>query len=232
MFSTAFTSKTPSRSVPLPQMTSHFALVFHEYNGACVATKHPIADGKMKMGVQVSPQEVYACCHPQTYDKPQSLFSPNLLRHTANSMMWFTKATRRPMWFRDAKPVTYNVWWPALLWKLKDNQLTVFALASHQRPTLNTRLYRAPLMNVNRSGVICLGSAHLPDQPTHERLHDIENCLFDSYFTHLNNPNKKDGDHMACNKAHRAFWKARHNTDQRVRVKDLHFLGTINTLGL
>jgi len=119
---------------------------------------------------------------------------------SSTHIAWTTPAAVRPMIFKPVglKPQTLTVPWPRLLMVANSNShFSVAALASNRRITAHTRLYHAPLMNVNQVGRVCTGSAPLPDYCDAEQLAAWEAVMFESAFTHVNHPHSLKVGHQA-----------------------------------
>jgi PRTRC genetic system protein B len=110
---------------------------------------------------------------------------------TRNAMAWYEGASLRTMFFQpssdsavkafDAKVVPQ----PALLFLAKGRGLRVYALASDDRPTLDTALYYAPYWNMIGDGhEVCIGSMVLPKRVDPEATTRFSDAFFQSNFTH------------------------------------------------
>jgi PRTRC genetic system protein B len=102
---------------------------------------------------------------------------------------WFTKAMQRELFFTESLGIPKgraNV--PPMLWIATRHRLTVFALDSNRRPTLNTKLYHAPFFNVYENGEVCMGTVDVRIKKTasvEEFTSAWESYFFQSYFSHL-----------------------------------------------
>ncbi|MCX7096348.1 MAG: hypothetical protein NTV43_00400 [Methylococcales bacterium] len=70
----------------------------------------------------------------------------------------------------------------------RHGKLAIAALKTNGRASAKTTLYQAPLMNVYASGNVCTGSAALPDECGIDQIGAWESVMFDSAFSHVNNP--------------------------------------------
>lgn len=233
MFNISGEAVSNQLKVPTPSVSTVCALVFHEVNKKTVVTRHAVRNGTLTTGVPISADEVLRHCQrsDEHADNTQQWILPsNVLYHSASKMCWYTKAQKRPMWFRSKSVLRFNVWWPALLWCLHGRNLSLYALGNNQRPHQDTKVYRAPLMNIDCQGRVCLGSATLPENTGYAHLSQIEACIFDSNFSHLNGANPKHGEALSDDTSHIGFWRKRNNTDTKIRVKELHYLGKLNQI--
>jgi PRTRC genetic system protein B len=73
---------------------------------------------------------------------------------------------------------------PHLLFYVNRGSLYIAALLDDQRPTLQTKLFRAPYFNVSPEGKVCQGSMKGPRESRPETLAQWERAFFRSAFTH------------------------------------------------
>ncbi|MCX7096291.1 MAG: PRTRC system protein B [Methylococcales bacterium] len=142
-----------------------------------------------------------------------SLLPPTVVSISESHMAWTVPAIVRPMLFNlPGLPLKkIDVPWPRLLLVAnRHGKLAVAALKTNGRASAKTTLYHAPLMNVYASGNVCTGSAALPDECGIDQIGAWESVMFDSAFSHVNNPatlalagNK---DKAVDSKAHYRFW--------------------------
>ncbi len=156
--------------------------------------------------------------------KSLQMIPSNVLINHSKLVVWHTPAKRQSMWFSKSGEKAFNVKWPSLVWAVSSKGLYVFAKATDARPNEATRLYHAPLMNINTSGFLCQGGAQLPDERSLDTLSQIESTLTDSYFTHLNvNFNNDKRQHYSDDKNHMAFWREKEKSGSSVRAKEMKF---------
>jgi len=141
------------------------------------------------------------------------LLPPNVVSISETHITWTVPAQVRPMLFNiTGIPMKkIDVPWPRLLMVANRNgRLAVASLKSNGRVGAKTKLYQAPLMNVYANGNVCTGSATLPDECGIDQLKAWESVMFDSAFSHVNNPSTLslagDKDKAVDNKAHYRFW--------------------------
>ncbi len=142
-----------------------------------------------------------------------SLLPPNAVSISETHLAWTVPAQVRPMLFNiTGLPMKkIDVPWPRLLMVANRNgKLAVAALKTNGRVSAKTKLYQAPLMNVYANGNVCTGSATLPDECGLDQIKAWESVMFDSAFSHVNNPSTLflagDKDKTVDNKAHYRFW--------------------------
>lgn len=142
-----------------------------------------------------------------------SLLPPNVVSISETHIVWIVPAQIRPMLFNiTGMPMKkIDVPWPRLLMVANcKGKMAVAALKTNGRVSIKTRLYQAPLMNVYANGNVCTGSATLPNECGIKQIKSWESVMFDSAFSHVNNPSTLslagDKDKAVDNKAHYRFW--------------------------
>jgi PRTRC genetic system protein B len=113
----------------------------------------------------------------------------NLLSLGMDRMVWWSRASRRRIWFNAShdqtglKPLSGKfVYHPALLFVAHTHNLSVYALAGDRRPVPKTKIYRAPYWNL-QNGHMCNGNLTLP-ACLPENIAGFEAAFFNSEFTH------------------------------------------------
>lgn len=209
-----------------------FAVVFYEDGRSIVsATKHQIRNNNtLGLGRIISPEQITKVFSSLTHDTGQStdLIPSSVLLDSPEQLIWYKKRFTGDMWFRvGSAPECLVVEWPPLLFVANkvSPSMRVFALGSNARPTLNSRLYHPPLMNINEAGQLCQGTAGLPPQITTASIPQCEGSLIDSQFTHVNHDFTLR--QATSNQEHLAYWRQKAKTNKRpaqsVLVKELKF---------
>lgn len=103
-------------------------------------------------------------------------------------MIWYRPAEVRTLYFDDSLKIPDgSAWVPAMVYKVEDSSLEVYALMGDTRPTESTVLYKAPFHNVT-DGDVCLGSAKAR-KPTDKTYANVckywEDMFWLSRFTHI-----------------------------------------------
>lgn len=93
------------------------------------------------------------------------IIDSRILVNTKSKLVWhYTPSPKQPLYYRyNNHSMATPIQWCSFVLKRQGQGLSIAVVRSKQRPTLSTRLYRAPLPNVYQSGQICLGSCVLPD---------------------------------------------------------------------
>lgn len=110
-----------------------------------------------------------------------------LLAMNDASLAWFFPAQYRYLYFTDRLNIPNGkAGLPPLVFVLRNQTLSVFALKANRRPNLKTRLYNAPFHNVHYSGEVCLGNAKVKKSNSiAEKLVAWENAFFGSEFSSI-----------------------------------------------
>lgn len=188
----------PQDLPPVQAITPQFGLFFHgDSRKTSYVTHHEIdKKGQIKTGNFVTPESVVDMTKKAltetviTRQQQRSDFIPeHLLVDKPTQTVWYRPSCKRDLLFKFGnKQHKLIAHLPALLFIRDLHELRMFALNSDARPTLNTPLYHAPLMNINGQGSLCLGDARLPEiiSSDEETLTKTENCFFGCYSGHIN----------------------------------------------
>lgn len=216
---------SPVKGIP----TASTAYVLYKVGETyCSATRHAVDDGKLGMGKVISLKSLADQLGEVGPGAEPAILPDSVFIHTTRLFGWTTPTRKHPMWFNvGGKRRGCNVVWPNMLWlaDTKQRLLRVFAIGKGGRPGYESPVYHAPLMNIDSWGRLCEGSAHLPRKMTVEKLAEIEACVFDSYFTHVNHEKT-----LRCatdNRGHIRFWRTKERTRENVRVRELVRIGTL-----
>ena len=125
--------------------------------------------------------------------KPKTLLPSNVLSLDPNeekgTVIWHTKAQLRDLFFVESLGIPNGkAYVPPMLWKASKSSLSVFALKSNKRPTVNTKLQYAPFFNVYSNGRVCLGTIKVDiknSSSVKEFIEAWEHYFFHSYFSHV-----------------------------------------------
>jgi PRTRC genetic system protein B len=127
---------------------------------------------------------------------PVEFLPENVLVRTQESIVWWTPAAVRPMFYAVEKGVELKQLsgkqfpQPPLVFRAQVGSLDVRALEINERPTPKTKLFRTPYWNVNDQGSVCLGSTKVPREASVESIAKWEKAFFQSEFTHSNSAKK------------------------------------------
>lgn len=101
----------------------------------------------------------------------QSLLDPKILAFESDRnhrfIVWYSPAGPRDVFFSAScglKDGKYNM--PAILYVVQDGHLYLFSMTTgKKRPTLDTKLYHAPVLNLIGKDSFCWGSVRVNDPP-------------------------------------------------------------------
>jgi PRTRC genetic system protein B len=122
---------------------------------------------------------------------PAEILPERVLVRTSETIVWWTPACERRMFFSDrggdaalqnmnAKRYPH----PPLVFKACGSHLWIRALARNERPQANTKMYMAPYWNCYDNGVVCTGTMKIPQEKSVAAIDLWEQSFFQSEFTH------------------------------------------------
>lgn len=210
-----------------------FAIVMYndDRSGHTVcATRHQVREnntlslGRVISAAQVA--KVFAGLNTGQSTVSSQILPESVLVDSPDRLVWYKRRFVGEMWFRvGQKPECLVVEWTPLLFMADKERMTlrVFALGTNSRPGPETRLYHAPLMNINSYGNLCQGSAQLPTDISVVTIGACESSLIASQFTHVNHDHTLRAE--TSNAQHVDFWRKKSRTKttnaQRVRAREL-----------
>lgn len=116
-----------------------------------------------------------------------TLLPPELVINSPKTVAWVKEPVSFSMWYKNMSISSCPL--PRLLFVVNEGNMLVFALKStRQSLSDDTALFHAPLMNINKRGSLCFGSAIKPSQLNIDGLLLWEDALLASQFTHVNHP--------------------------------------------
>jgi len=115
----------------------------------------------------------------------------NVLAKSDRLIAWWTPAQRRQMFYQNSEGKVAGLNGrifpqPPLVWRVKNDELTIRALTENKRPQAATKLAVAPFWNLSDTGRVCTGSMRRPDGATVSSVPDWEQGFYESAFTHAN----------------------------------------------
>ena len=123
----------------------------------------------------------------------EGLIPQNVIRYRTEEryIVWHTPEQNRRLLFAKGLGIeSTNYPIPRLLWKLEGNSLSVFALKKDIE-NLDEELCQAPFLNVSDDGIVCMGTANIPQHLTtyEDVMEQADKAFFNSRFTHTNTDN-------------------------------------------
>lgn len=196
------------------------ALLVYADGNARAATVHEIATyhgrPSLKPGQPISLASLEALITGLGRSTGARFISERVISLGLERVAWWCPAGRRRIWFKpnsrfDKSPSDETkrllklngqfVHYPPLLF-IAARGLSVFALVKKERPTLETRVWKAPVWNLSNGGM-CNGNLTLPTS-TADNIEGFERAFFDSAFTH----NSAGGVLTAHPGGHAGLWEA------------------------
>lgn len=210
------------------QRIARTVYLLEQFGDKAFLSQMPVEDdGEIGQGHVIDPNQfIETLREAQNTDDSDGvdLIDRRLLVKNSKHMVWmYTPNPDQPFYYhhqnkRLAKPIH----WPTFVFKRTGQSLSVCVLQHKTRPSLNTRVYHAPLPNVYKSGSICLGGCVLPltddiDAITEEYLNSVK--------THLNFDGGFRGVDAMTDKQY--FQYIQRKTKEKIKVSELTPFGTL-----
>lgn len=153
---------------------------------------------------------------------PNGILPSNILHLNSNDngqVIWYNKPQKCPLLFVKSLDISNGTaYMPTLIFKATKTELSVYALKSNRRPTMNTKLYYAPFFNIYEDGSICMGTVDIQVKDANSLEEFItlwEDHFFNSYFSHLLDSYNPIKSNIV------EFWQNQINTDKPFDTKEL-----------
>ena len=172
------------------------AIILHQYGREGFVTLHDVTDkgdgapviGAGRVGDSA---DVAGALHwmLNRAEMEVAYLPSNVVSVSGRHCVWLAKPRgREPMWFScGGKGFMVEAPLPHLLYGANRNgTLHVAALGGSRRPAPGTRLYHAPLMNVDGMGRVCTGTAALPASCGIPDIAAWEKVMRETSYTHVN----------------------------------------------
>ncbi len=75
-------------------------------------------------------------------------------------LVWWQKPSERQLSGMYKRAVKYKC--PSLIYVLKDDSISIYAMKGIKKPTLKTALYHLPVPNIHDDGMVCMGNVKKP----------------------------------------------------------------------
>lgn len=183
------------------QIHTTYALLFHcraHSNNLEVVTAHRVETVKgspvIGAGRPITPEDERTVqsllLSRREAPAPVQVFPEHLLFSDGTRLVWWQPSRVRPMHLRDrdGKPSVILTRWPNLVFHVADRSLSVATFAGEARPGGDTKLLHSTLPNIYADTQVCTGNATLPVGATVEEMAQWEAVIFETAFTHSNNP--------------------------------------------
>jgi len=179
------------------KMTAESAIMIYANKETAFATVHGVAidaQGKQSLlpGTALTHATIANLVARFSSNAQVGSFLPaNVISVGLDSLVWWVQPTKRAVFF-DCDPEdgigkeSAVVPHPGLIFAIRDNKWSVFAVKGCSRPDPSTPLYQAPHFNVWAGGQICVGNVDVPKGYSVETMTVWEDAYFNSVFTHPN----------------------------------------------
>mgnify|MGYP005849973879 CR=1 FL=1 len=170
----------------------HLNHIVYVYNnqGVVYAESAAVDGGKVLSAKPLTLEamkRIFAVSHESERESfSEGLIDPGVLsfsdRIEDKHLLWYRKATRRTI--KTTKNV-YTIFLPAMLFFWDSYQLKIFALKASNRPTMNTKLYYAPIKNLIGDGYeFCWGNVNptITETKINRIISQWEKYIWDSSF--------------------------------------------------
>ncbi|KJG57028.1 hypothetical protein UA38_11670 [Photobacterium kishitanii] len=217
--------------------TAELAIVLHRNKAKdeIVVTAHDIQNDRLQVGKMVSIEDLAEVIEQHrvdisTLENNDSSYIPLTVLVDSSKVISFYKPSHLGrLWQGQLEKKAFNFNYPAMLYVVNkhNRKLSVFALAYNRRPKLSDRVYAVPLPNIYSSGIVCQGTAVLPQLLSISNIDAIVDSFIGGVKTHLN-----------CNDIFRPKFSERNtqngyqrwlkqNQSNKVRVSELVCRGTV-----
>lgn len=183
------------------QLSQAILLYKHRNNNVAYATIHPVGVSEngcamIRAGRPADSRAIRSVCADllSSAKTRSGLLSSNVLSVGMSHIVWWSPPQQRTYYF-DCRPRGEgpNVGQrsgiapaPGLIFVGGEKRLWVFAMKGKERPTADTPLFHAPLMNVYDNGSVCTGSMPMPDATLSASAELWEQSFWQSAFSHPN----------------------------------------------
>lgn len=176
-------SSTQFDTKPTSTNFKEFGIIVNSIAGEPVLTKHPIVDNVIGDGHFIDAESMLDELSSTIYGDTNQfqIIDTRVLVHSSKCSIFYTKSALKDVWINKS---LFKVKVPALIWKVEQRSITVFALATSARPNANTNLYHVPFSNISHTGSLCQGSSTFPKQFTSTNIDDYEFAFWESKFSH------------------------------------------------
>ncbi|MDM8175947.1 PRTRC system protein B [Olivibacter sp. 47] len=184
---------------------------------------HPLSEKECaKMACALSMDNRGRSCLTAKGLLPKNILHLSMTGSEGGSVVWFTPAQSRSLYFRRADIPDGVASVPPLVWKATTETLYLWALKSTAKLTVDTALYKAPFLNIYAGGNVCMGNVDIVAGKMgslEEFITFWEQAFWNSAFSHTIDTNiVKDEDAEL-------FWRQLIGTEKKFPVNRLVRLG-------
>lgn len=142
-----------------------------------------------------------------------TVLPPHILALGSQRIAWIVPQSVRAMYFNvNSTLFSLRVPWPTLVFRAIDGHLSLAAILQSDRPTCDTPLFHAPLMNLNEATALCTGNAPVPRGCSVADCSGYEKAVYETNFSHVNHGRtlKMGKAKSVTNEMHVRFWRTLH----------------------
>lgn len=174
------------------------AIIVYGFDGSYYLESRPIKEGIMGEAAPLQKETIadiveYFAKENKRETTIKGAIPSNLLfcewNESNKVLVWFNTPQKRFMHFVPKLEIQKGeAWQPALIYVLRNGELSLFATSPTIRPNEETILYQAPYHNVFNDGRVCLGSSSVkkPKESTYANwIAHYEHLFWGSEFSHL-----------------------------------------------
>jgi PRTRC genetic system protein B len=153
---------------------------------------------------------------------------PRVIANNDNNVAFFTKRQEQKLWFSVLENESFTIKCPSLifLYNKRARQLYVVMQMGNSRPTLETKVFLVPFMNIHSSTNVCTGTMTLPKRWDNNSIDLIVDQFFNSRFTHPNYSTSVM--HYDDSEANISFIKKYAQSKKHFKKSDLIEFGTLS----
>ncbi|MBA3664011.1 MAG: PRTRC system protein B [Bacteroidetes bacterium] len=127
-----------------------------------------------------TPMEVKGLMPDNILHLQQTFFNTNIA--------WYLPPSKRVLHFKkELKLATGTILLPGLIFCVSNKTLTVVSVKGKNKPTLKTKVFKAPFHNIHSYGKVCMGNTgeNKSKNILQEEMLRWERRFFNSYFSHF-----------------------------------------------
>ncbi|MBU8901219.1 MAG: hypothetical protein KOO69_00620 [Victivallales bacterium] len=165
-------------------------LLYGNYNDT-LATVHEVKDKAIQPGTPINQeilQDVLNDLGGKKKIKQLQALPENLIAIGDKAMVWFSPSRIAEIYFKTSDKKLDNVSgslvrYPGIVFYVKENRMTAYAVYGNARPSLSAKLFQMPFYNCDDDGWVCLPGGRRP-KPEAVKIPKWENLFYESNFSH------------------------------------------------
>jgi PRTRC genetic system protein B len=182
------------------------AILLYEKYSEVIATVHDVKDKQIQPGTPIDKEkltEIINSLSNQVKPRDLQIVPENLIAWGEKSMMWFAPSRVSEIYFKTGNKALdklsgTKVRYPGIVFFVKGQRMTAYAVYGNARPGVKNKLYQMPFYNCSGDGWVCLPSGRRP-KPEPDKIEKWETLFFKSNFSH-------SGTGAIVRGGHNKFW--------------------------